>query len=88
MTPEKAREDGLIPTLAFLLKMAAGIEATSQASNRGMVGFGFLQDNNPISANDHKYPVTGFHAQGLARFTRDHNLVLSRNSRFRHRFTL
>jgi len=68
--------------------MAAGIQATSQAANRGMVGFGFLQDNNPISANDHKYPVTGFHAQGLASLTRDHHLVFTRNGCFRHHFIL
>gem|GEM_PF-978560 len=74
--------------MPFLLKMAAGIQATSQAANRGMVGFGFLQDNNPISANDHKYPVTGFHAQGLASLTRDHHLVFTRNGCFRHHFIL
>jgi len=80
--------DGLIPTLPFLLKITAGIQATSQAANRGMMGFGLLQHNNPISANDHKYPVTGFHAQSLASLTRDHDLVLTRNSHFRHHFML
>jgi hypothetical protein len=69
------------------LKVIARIETKRQASNRGMMGFGFLQDNNPIPANDHKQLVPGFHAQGLARVTWDHYLILGRNSHFSHRFT-
>jgi hypothetical protein len=32
-----------MPILPFLLKMAAGMQTTSQAANRGMVGFGFCR---------------------------------------------
>jgi hypothetical protein len=33
------RGDGLVPTLAFLFKVVTGIEARSQASNRGILRF-------------------------------------------------
>jgi hypothetical protein len=57
--PSTRAKAGLIPTLAFLLKVTAGIEARSQAANRGMMGFGFSENNGPVPANDHKYLVAG-----------------------------
>jgi hypothetical protein len=67
--------------------MCLGKDAASQTANRSMMEPGLSENNYPVTANDDSEFVAGFDLQSLAGFTRDHDLVLRRESRFRHRFT-
>ena len=53
-----------------------------------MIRLWFLQNEDSPAANHHKNLVAGLHAQRFAGFTPDHDLILRRESCFRHRFSL
>jgi hypothetical protein len=69
---------GLVPTLPFLLKVAAGILA--KTSDRGVMGSWFLKNNHPVSTHNNEQFVAGLDTQGFAGFARDYDLVLARES--------
>jgi hypothetical protein len=66
----------LIPTPAFLLKIATVIESAAQALDGVMIGLWLSKDDRVVSADQHKELVAGFQAQGFASLARNHDLVL------------
>jgi hypothetical protein len=56
--------------------MIAGIDASAQTANCGVMRFGVLQDDYSFSTHHHKELVAGLYTQGLSSLTRDHDLVL------------
>ena len=48
--------------------------------------FRLLQQDDGRALNDHQQFVAGLDSQSFADFPRNHNLILARNSRFRHHF--
>jgi hypothetical protein len=74
--PVQVGMDGLFPTLAFLLKIVSGIGAASEPSNRGMMGFGLLEGNDPLSTNHHQELIAVLQLQSLASLPWNDNLVL------------
>jgi hypothetical protein len=69
------------------MEIACFVDAASDAANGRLVGRRFLQNNDYRPAHYYEQLISRLGAQGLARFSGDHYLVLLREGSLRHRFT-